>query len=159
MTSKGKTALLLVGVVLGAAIGCGLGCFAVMKWSSNSPQGMHGAGHDWLHEHLELTHEQEAPMEEIEKRFAEVEAAHQGAIHAANVQLAEVFVEDQSYSKRVQDAVDKIHHAQAGMQKATIEHLVEMKTVLTEEQYQKVLELTEASLRKERYSAKLEATH
>ena len=43
---------------------------------------------------------------------------------------------------RVSTAVERIHDAQGELQEATIEHVFEMKGVLTPEQYQKLLNLT-----------------
>ena len=65
-----------------------------------------------------------------------------GEIRRANKELAEAIKQDQADSPRVSAVVERIHHAQAELQKATIEHVFEMKGVLTPEQYQKLLNLT-----------------
>jgi Spy/CpxP family protein refolding chaperone len=63
-------------------------------------------------------------------------------IRSANKELAEAIKQDQAASPRVSAAVEKIHHAQGKLQEATLEHVLEMKEVLTPEQYQKLLNLT-----------------
>ena len=44
-------------------------------------------------------------------------------------------------------AIEKIHHAQAALQNATIDHIIEMRTVLDEDQFTEFLEATADSLR------------
>jgi Spy/CpxP family protein refolding chaperone len=100
------------------------------------------SGHEWIHKQLGLTSEEHKALESIERKFAERKRNLSGEIRSANKELAEAIKQDQADSPRVSTAVERIHHAQGELQKATLEHVFEMKGVLTPEQYQKLLNLT-----------------
>jgi nickel and cobalt resistance protein CnrR len=99
-------------------------------------------GHEWIHKQLDLTQLEVKALEPIEAKFAERKRNLMGEIRSANKELAEAIKQDQTDSPRVSAAVEKIHHAQGKLQEATLEHVFEMKGVLTPEQYQKLLNLT-----------------
>jgi nickel and cobalt resistance protein CnrR len=99
-------------------------------------------GHEWIHKQLGLSPEEHKALEPIESRFAERKQNLMGERRRANKQLAEAIKQDQTDSPRVSAAVERIHHAQGELQEATLEHVFEMKGVLTPEQYQKLLDLT-----------------
>jgi nickel and cobalt resistance protein CnrR len=100
------------------------------------------SGHEWIHKQLGLSPEEKKALEPIESKFAERKGNLSGEIRSANKELAEAIKQDQADSPRVSTAVERIHHAQGELQKATLEHVFEMKEVLTPEQYQKLLNLT-----------------
>lgn len=102
--------------------------------------------HQWLHEQLNLTAEQDEKLVPIEAKFAERKKALEAEIHQANKELATAINEDGNYSPRVQQSVDKIHHAMGELQKVTLEHLFEMHSVLTPEQRKKLNSLTTDAL-------------
>ncbi|HEY8966316.1 MAG TPA: periplasmic heavy metal sensor [Candidatus Methylacidiphilales bacterium] len=104
-------------------------------------------GHEWMHAQLRLTADQEKRLEPIEARFAEKRRHFAELVRLANVELSQAILEDQQDSPRVQASVGKIHEALGGLQKATLDHVFEMKEVLTPEQYRKLLDLTAESLR------------
>ena len=64
-----------------------------------------------------------------------------------NERRIRALVEDRAHSPRVKAAIEKIHHAQAALQNATIDHIIEMRTVLDEDQFTEFLEATADSLR------------
>ncbi len=99
-------------------------------------------GHEWIHKQLDLTQGELKALEPIETKFAERKRNLMGEIRSANKELAEAIKQDHADSPRVSAAVEKIHHAQGKLQEATLEHVFEMKGVLTPEQYQKLLNLT-----------------
>jgi nickel and cobalt resistance protein CnrR len=99
-------------------------------------------GHEWIHKQLDLTQGEQTALQPIETKFAERERNLMGEIRSANKELAEAIKQDQADSPRVSAAVEKINHAQGMLQEATLEHVFEMKAVLTPEQYQKLLNLT-----------------
>ena len=152
MSGGAKTSVLIVTVAFAAAVGCGIGCAIAMKWSQGhgeqSGESHTADDHLELHKKLELTEDQKPKMEALEEKFAEQAAELREPIFEANRELADALVEDKSHSARVKAAVNKIHHAQAVLQKATIEHVIEMRTVLDEEQFDEFLEMTAGSLRK-----------
>ena len=86
-------------------------------------------------------------MEALKEKFALRADELREPISEANRELAAALVEDRSYSQRVKDAVDRIHRAQAELQKATVEHLVEMRTVLNDDQFNEFLMATTTELR------------
>ena len=94
--------------------------------------------HTQLHKELHITADQHAKLEAIEQRFAERKTPLDATISEANAELAQAIMTDKRYSDRVKAAVDKIHHAQGELQKASLEHLFEMQTALTPEQSEKL---------------------
>lgn len=102
--------------------------------------------HTWLHQQISITAEQDRKLTDIEKAFAEKQNALQKEIHIGNLELAAAMLEDKSFSKRVAAAVERIHHAQGELQKATIEHIFNMQTVLTPQQAEKLNKLAADAL-------------
>jgi nickel and cobalt resistance protein CnrR len=102
--------------------------------------------HQWLHEQLNITEEQDIKLEPIEAKFADRKKALEAEMHQANRELAKAINEDGNYSPRVQQSVDKIHTAMGELQKVTLEHLFEMHSVLTPEQRKKLNSLTTDAL-------------
>lgn len=102
--------------------------------------------HQWLHEQLDLTVEQDEQLIPIEKKFTSKKHALEELIYEADFELALAIKEDGHYSMRVKEAVDKIHIAQGELQKATLEHLFELHSVLTPEQQNKLNDLTTQTL-------------
>jgi nickel and cobalt resistance protein CnrR len=100
------------------------------------------SGHEWIHKQLGLSADEQKALEPIETKFAQRKRNLMGEIRSANKELAEAIKQDQEDSPRVSAAVERIHHAQGELQEATLEHVFEMKGVLTPEQYQKLLNLT-----------------
>ena len=102
--------------------------------------------HAWLHQQISITAEQEGKLAGIEKAFAEKQNTFQKEIHIGNLELAAAMLEDKTFSKRVAAAVERIHHAQGELQKATIEHIFNMQTVLTQQQAEKLNKLAADAL-------------
>lgn len=102
--------------------------------------------HQWLHEQLNITAEQDNNLVPIEAKFAERKEALEAEIHQANRELATAINEDGNYSPRVKQSVDKIHAAMGELQKVTLEHLFEMHSVLTPQQRKKLNSLTTDAL-------------
>jgi nickel and cobalt resistance protein CnrR len=102
--------------------------------------------HEWIHNQLNLTAEQEKELEPIEAEFQRRKRELLGQIASANNELAQVIKEDQGYSPHVSAAIEKIHHAQGELQEATLQHVFSMRAMLTREQYQKLLDLTADAL-------------
>lgn len=102
--------------------------------------------HAWLHQQISITAEQEGKLTDIEKVFAEKQNTFKKEIHIGNLELAAAMLEDKTFSKRVAAAVERIHHAQGELQKATIEHIFNMQTVLTPQQAEKLNKLAADAL-------------
>ena len=117
-------------------------CLNVVRSSS---QGQIDA-HIWLHKQISITAEQDRALTEIEKKFSGKQRVLQAEIHTGNVELATAMMEDGKFSERVAAAVERIHRAQGELQKATIEHIFNMQTVLTPEQAEKLNKLAADAL-------------
>jgi hypothetical protein len=147
VTEFRKTALLLFGVFLAALIGCAIGCSIAIGLMVHQAEPVeHVDGHDWLHDQLAITEEQNTALIPIEEKFATQEEELRAAIIAGNAELGRILREDREFSPRAAEIVDEIHKAQAKLQKATIDHVIEMKTVLSPEQFDQLLELAGESL-------------
>ncbi|MDE1171752.1 MAG: periplasmic heavy metal sensor [Verrucomicrobium sp.] len=105
--------------------------------------------HAWIHHQLAITPDQDRKLGPIEAAFTEKRRHYAELIRLANLELAQAVADDQADSPRVQVAVEKIHDAMGGLQNATLDHVFEMKAVLTPEQYDKLIRLTSEGLRRQ----------
>lgn len=124
-------------VVLIAGASCYLGSRLMHTFCSHR-----GDAHEWIHQQLVITPEQEKALEPYEQSFKEKKKHYSEQIHLENMELAEAILDHQGDSPQVSAALEKIHKSQGELQKATIEHVFEMKNVLNPEQYKKLLDLT-----------------
>ena len=92
--------------------------------------------HSIVHDQLDLTADQETRLEVIEARFASQRVALEADVRAANRELADAIAASEGDSPQVQAAVDHFHVAMGDLQKATIAHVFEMRSVLTPQQAQ-----------------------
>lgn len=90
--------------------------------------------HAFLHQELDLDAAQTAEIEAIEQRFAARRKGLEGEMKAANAHLAEAMEAEHGYGPEVTKAVDHTHHVMGEMQKKTLEHLFEMRSVLRPDQ-------------------------
>jgi hypothetical protein len=115
-----------------AAAASGIGAWAGATWVLNkqTPPSLH----EIVHEHLDLSPEQHREIEGIEARFAGQRVALEGRVQAANRELAEAIKVSNGDSRVVQPAVDHFHDAMGDLQQATIAHIFEMRSVMTDAQ-------------------------
>ncbi len=90
--------------------------------------------HAFLHGDLDLDAAQTAKIEAIEQRFATRRNALELEMRAANAHLAQAMEAEHGYGPEVTAAVDHTHHVMGEMQKETLEHLFEMRSVLRPDQ-------------------------
>jgi Spy/CpxP family protein refolding chaperone len=102
--------------------------------------------HKVLHDRLNITAEQDKQLVDTEKRYRQRRQYLEEQMRLANMELAEAIKADQSFSPNVQAATDKIHRAMGELQKATLEHLFEMRPILTDEQNQKLEQMVTDAL-------------
>ena len=136
-----RKSLQLVAMLIIVALVAAAACYVSARLFGPS----HGSavdGHEWIHKQLDLTAYEQKALEPIETKFAERKRNLMSEIRSASKELGEAIKQDQADSPRVSAAVEKIHRAQGKLQEATLEHVFEMKEVLTSEQYQKLLNLT-----------------
>lgn len=105
-----------------------------------------GDAHLWIHDQLGLTAEQDRQLHPLEERYKAEQTHLMELIHLANMELGQAILEDNGASPQVNAAIGKIHAAQGKLQMLTLEHVFEMKPILTPEQYQKLLNLTANAL-------------
>ena len=89
--------------------------------------------HEFVHEELRLTAEQDARLEVLEQDFAVRRRAREAELRAANAELARAIQARHEYSPEVQAAVERFHDAMGELQKETILHVLAMRAVLTPE--------------------------
>lgn len=90
--------------------------------------------HALMHRELDLNSGQKARIETLEKRFAAERARYEQEMREDNRRLAIAIRAEQGYGPKVGDAVDRSHHAMGMLQKATLQHLFAMRTVLRPDQ-------------------------
>tara|TARA_R110000868_G_scaffold411035_1_gene701463 strand:- start:37811 stop:38260 length:450 start_codon:yes stop_codon:yes gene_type:complete len=90
--------------------------------------------HTLLHRQLDLTNQQELELAKLEKVYLQHKKQLKIEMHNANKKLADALSADKSYSSNVQTSVDEIHHIMGEIQKKTIQHLLEIRPILTPEQ-------------------------
>ena len=138
--ARGLILLALVAAIAGAA------CWFTARHLSRTGHGEPGDAHAWIHTQLGITAEQEKALEPIEQRYAEQKKHFGEMLRIANAELGRAILEDRSDSARVKAAVARIHQAQGELQNATLQHIFEMKSVLTPQQYERLLQATAGAL-------------
>lgn len=93
---------------------------------------------EYIHSQLDITPEQDAKLKDMEERYEKQVIYLEEKLKIANMELANAVKEEKRYGPRVEKAITDNHTTMGEMQKATMQHLFEMQTVLTEEQNQKM---------------------
>ena len=112
-----------------AALASGAGTWASTAWLMKRQEAP--SLHSIVHHRLDLTAEQDTRLEAIEARFAARRGALEAEVRKANRELADAIAISEGDSPQVQAAVDHFHVAMGDLQKATIAHVFEMRSVLT----------------------------
>ena len=140
-----KTILAFFAAVVAVAA---LSSFCTWRWVASQPSAVSADAHDWLHKELRVTDAQHKALEPIEARYAERERALREKMRQANLELAAAIAKSKTYSPEVAAAVEKVHQHMGELQKASLEHLFEMRTVLTPEQSERLFQLAHDALEK-----------
>ena len=138
--ARGLILLVLVAGIAGAA------CWFTARYLNRVGHAEKGDAHAWIHTQLGITAGQDQALEPIEQRYAEQRKHYGEMLRIANAELGKAIIEDRSDSERVKAAVARIHQAQGELQNATLQHIFEMKSVLTPQQYEKLLQSTADAL-------------
>lgn len=120
-----------------------LSSFCTWRWAAGRDS---DASHEWLHKELRITPDQQRALEPIETRHMERENVLRERMRQANRELAREIAKNKSLSPEVAAAVEKVHQHMGELQKASLEHLFEMRTVLTPEQGDRLLEIARKGL-------------
>lgn len=112
-----------------AAVASGAGTWISASWvlSRHEPPSLH----DIVHDGLALSPAQTTRVDAIEAHFGARRPALEADVRAAHLELAHAIEQSEGDSPRVQAAVDHIHVAMGALQKETIAHVFEMRSVLT----------------------------
>ncbi len=117
--------------VLRAGLAGGLGAIAADRWLSHEDN---GSLHQFVHEELVLTEDQNARLETLEARFAVERAELESSLRAANARLARAMADEHEYGPEVSAAIDDVHGRMGELQKATVQHVFDMRETLEPEQ-------------------------
>ncbi len=102
--------------------------------------------HHWIHGQLNISEEQEKKLEPIEEKFDVRKDKLVAEIHATHQELSEALKQDKGDSARVKAAMARIQRVQGDLQQAVLDHVFDMRTVLTPEQYDRLVQLTAKAL-------------
>ena len=112
-----------------AAVASGAATWASATWVMRERQPL--SLHSVVHDKLDLSAEQDRRLDAMEARFTARRPALEAEVRAANRELAAAIAASDGDSPQVQAAVDHFHVAMGDLQKATITHVFEMRSVLT----------------------------
>ena len=135
----------LIFLALVAVVAC-VACWLTAAYLNRPHHTGQGDAHAWIHTQLGMTKQQEKALEPIEQRYAEQKKHFGEMLRIANAELGKAILEDRKDSERVKAVVARIQQAQGELQNATLQHIFEMKSVLTPPQYEKLLQSTADAL-------------
>ena len=122
-----------------------LSSFCTLRWME-SRQTRAVDPHDWLHAELKITPAQHSALEPTETKFAEQNRLLRERMRAANHALAVAIRQGRPDSPEIAAAIGQIHLNMGELQKASIDHIFEMRKHLTPAQGEKLLQLAEQGL-------------
>ena len=93
--------------------------------------------HELLHDELGLDAQQLAQIEQLEVSFAARRQTLEAEIRAENARLATAIQAERGYGPRVTAEIEQSHQLMGELQKATLEHIFAMRTVLRPDQAEK----------------------
>lgn len=135
--------ILLFALLLAAIVFCGFYvCNRYLMRPITGPVNYH----HWIHGQLNITADQERRLEPIEDKFRLRKDKLVAEIHAAHQELSEALKQDKGDSARVKAAMGRIQGVQGELQQAVLDHVFDMRTVLTSEQYERLIQLTARAL-------------
>lgn len=123
-----------------------LSAFCTWHWVAGRHPGVGIDSHAWLHQELRITAEQLKALGPIESRHTKRDRVLREQMRQANHELAAAIAKSKGLSVEVTAAVEKVHRHMGELQKASLEHLFEMQTVLTPEQGDRLLQLAQKGL-------------
>lgn len=123
-----------------------LSAFCTWHWMAGRHPAMGIDSHGWLHKELRITAEQLKALQPIEARHTERDRVLREQMRQANRELAAAITRSKDLTPEVTAAVEKVHRHMGELQKASLEHLFEMRTVLMPEQGDRLLQLAQKGL-------------
>jgi hypothetical protein len=131
---------LLASSLLGAMIGIGVAAGAAF-WEHASRH-QDSDLHEMLHRAVPLDADEQVALDAKERAFAARRVEIEQELRRANAQLAQAIASDPRWSPQVEAAIRQVEKAAADLQRATLEHVFEMRAGLAPEHraaYDKVL--------------------
>lgn len=118
--------------VLLAAIAAALGAWGGATYVVNAKR--EPSLHEFMHDRLSLTAEQERKLQALEREFSITRSAREAELRMANAELAGAINAKHEYSAEVRTAIEHFHDVMGELQKETIVHILQMRAILTPEQ-------------------------
>ncbi len=87
-----------------------------------------------LHSGLHLSTAQDEQLATLEADFATKRATFEGEMRAANRDIARAITVRHQYDEDAQAAIERLHRAMIGLQKATVQHVIAMRALLSADQ-------------------------
>ena len=87
--------------------------------------------HSFVHQNFDLTSAQEQALDEAERKFELKRKSVELSLRASNAALATAMEEEHEYGPKVSQAIEGVHEQMGELQKATIEHVFQMRMILT----------------------------
>jgi len=135
----------ILGFFVAVVVVAAVSSFCTVQWMQSRGVAT-GDPHEWLHSELKITSEQHRALAPIESKFAEQNRVLRERLRTANHELAVAIRQGQPDSPAIAAAVGQIHLRMGELQKVSIDHVFEMRRVLTPEQGDKLLQLAEQGL-------------
>lgn len=135
----------LLTLIFTAFVSVAVSIFGMRLWTGQ--QMAKQDAHQWIHKQFRLTKEQDLALSPIEEKYQLRKKELMDEMYRANRELADAILINHGQSPSVDQAVKKNHSIMGELQKVTLNHVFEMKTVLTEEQFDRLLKLTAETLR------------
>ena len=136
----------IIGFFAAVVLVAALSSFITMRWTESRQAARHVDAHEWLHSELKITTEQHKALEPIEEKFAARNRVLREQMRAANHALALAIKKGRPDSPEIAAAIGQVHLRMGELQQASIEHIFDMRRVLTPEQGERLLELTQKGL-------------
>ena len=120
-------------ILLALALAAGwLGSYCASYWSQRNVE-THSI-HSFVHDELDLTDSQLVQLEKLEANFTVKQKSLELSLRAANADLAAAMEAEHEYGPKVSLAIETVHEKMGALQKATVEHIFNMRRLLTDEQ-------------------------
>lgn len=121
---------ILIAILLAALAGF-MGATAAQRWFAPVQS---GGLHEFVHEQLDLTADQDEQLDRLEERYDIENAQRELAVRRANAVLAAAMDSEHEYGPEVSAAIDQVHASMGELQKATVRHVFAMRSILNEDQ-------------------------
>lgn len=133
---------IVIAILLSLAAGF-LGAYAARHLSTaQQSTGLH----DFVHDELSLNRDQSEKLSGLETRFMIERKQLELALRSANVQLARAIDQEHRYGPKVSAAIDQVHARMGDLQKATVQHVFAMRSLLDQKQREQFDEQISRSL-------------